>query len=272
MPKVLEAERQDALAGLRKWQLERDDSGSHRVYRDPEGGIYHSVTHILSETSPKKDKENLARWLKKPGSEQEQQIALKRGTLAHANIEYVLKTAAKISRATANGKDRSRNSWTTYEDGLERPPKAITSYALKKSIEGAPKVSWSANSHARGLREWCRNFLTAIHAIEFSVYHPLGFAGTADCLGDIDGKLTLIDFKTTGLDKDKPDMYLTNYFCQAAAYCMGLEYLTGLKPKQAAIVIAKQDGSIQYRLMNELELLGASALWSERIKEYNGES
>lgn len=34
---------QDALAGLRKWTLERDDSSDlgGRIYRDPTGGVYH---------------------------------------------------------------------------------------------------------------------------------------------------------------------------------------------------------------------------------------
>jgi len=41
---------QNALAGLRRWTLERDDSGPHRVYRDESGVSYASVTHILKET------------------------------------------------------------------------------------------------------------------------------------------------------------------------------------------------------------------------------
>ena len=51
----------------------------------------------------------------------------------------------------------------------------------------------------------------------------------------------------------------------------GLNHLTGLKPKQAVIVIAKQDGSIQERMLSHLELVGASVLWDQRVKEYNGE-
>ena len=51
---------QDALAALRKWRLEQDNSGPFRVYRDHKGQIYHSVTHILKETS---DKSGLERWV-----------------------------------------------------------------------------------------------------------------------------------------------------------------------------------------------------------------
>ena len=36
---------------------------------------------------------------------------------------------------------------------------------------------------------------------------------------------------------------------------MGLKHLTGIQAKQAAIIIAKEDGAIQERIMNEYELL-----------------
>jgi hypothetical protein len=86
---------------------------------------------------------------------------------------------------------------------------------------------------------------------------------------DIDGKLTITDFKTTGSSKDKPDKYLEDYFCQLGAYNMGLKHLTGIQAKQAAIIIAKEDGAIQERIMNEYELLGAMAKFEERMHKYN---
>ena len=51
MPTTGTLDAQDALAGLRKWTLDRDDSGPFRVYRNDEGHVFHSVTHILKETS-----------------------------------------------------------------------------------------------------------------------------------------------------------------------------------------------------------------------------
>ena len=45
--------------------LERIDGGDFRIYKDEEGKEYHSVTHILSETKSKRDKEFLAKWLAK---------------------------------------------------------------------------------------------------------------------------------------------------------------------------------------------------------------
>ena len=47
-----EADPQNILASLRNWQLEQDNSGRFRVYRDQHGQIYHSVTHVLKNTAP----------------------------------------------------------------------------------------------------------------------------------------------------------------------------------------------------------------------------
>ena len=114
---------QDALASLRQWQLEQDNSGRFRVYRDQHGQIYHSVTHILKNTAPQSQKDALERWSQRAGSALERDLACNRGTVAHEHCEYVLKTAAKLARQSANKK----GSWKIWDDGLARPPKAITS-------------------------------------------------------------------------------------------------------------------------------------------------
>ena len=52
-------------------------------------------------------------------------------------------------------------------------------------------------------------------------------------------------------------------------YNLGLKHLTGIQAKQAAIIIAKEEGAIQVRIMNEYELLGAMAKFEERMHKYN---
>ena len=131
---------QNALAGLNKWTLERDDSEKefpHRVYRDKENNIYHSVTHILKETSPQVQKDALKNWLSKPSSPMERDVACERGKLTHSNAEYILKLAGQLSRKTANAK----GVWRSSEDGLFRCPPKITQWAIQQATESAPKVS-----------------------------------------------------------------------------------------------------------------------------------
>ena len=164
-------DKQDALAGLRKWQLDRDDSQTlypHRIYRDNKKNVYHSVTHILKETASQDSKDALERWLQRPNSYTERDIACERGKLAHSHAEFLLKHAAQLARKNAN----KRGIWRTGSDGLERCPSNVTKWALKKAAENAPKVGFSASGYARGLRRTILERVTAIHAVEFSVHNP----------------------------------------------------------------------------------------------------
>ena len=254
---------QDALAGLRKWRLERRDSEEGRTYVHPETGeIFHSVTRILGATAPDWQKQALSRWLERPGSTQERDLAANRGTTAHNSAEYVLKTAAKLARQTANKK----GVWKPRQDGLLRCPPSITKWALERAVEGAPRVSWHAAGYARGLRGWIGENVTAIHAVEFSGFHPGGWAGTCDALVDVAGTLTICDWKTS--QNARSEEMLSNYIDQLGAYSLQLKHLTGIKPEAGAIVVARRSGAPQVRLLSELELRGAETRFTERATQY----
>ena len=255
-----------ALASLGKWTLERDDTGTiypHRIYKDAKKNIYHSVTHILKETAPQEQKDALERWIEREGSADERDMACERGKLAHAHAEYLLKTGAKLARYNAN----KRGIWNEGADELERCPKKVTQWALSKAAETAPRVNWSASGYARGLRSIILERVTAIHAIEFSVHDKdYGYAGTADALVDIDGKLTICDWKTS---KDiRSEEMLTNYCHQLGAYNYALRKITGIECSQALICIARRSGKPQLRLMNNLEVRGSEIMFMERCLKF----
>ena len=108
---------QDKLAALRQRCLERNDEidPGGRVYIHKETGDYfHSVTRILSATMAPENKKALEKWLERPDSIQTRDMAAARGTAAHSSAEYVLKTAQRLARSTAN----KRNVWRVGEDGL----------------------------------------------------------------------------------------------------------------------------------------------------------
>jgi len=253
------------LADLNKWTLERDDVSDPlgRFYKDAEGRIYHSVTRILKETAPDKQKEALAKWLERPTAIEDRDMAAQRGTLAHNHAEYLLKTGAKLARQTAN----KRGCWKTSKDGLERCPGSITRWGLERAIQGAPRVPWSAAGYARGLRAWIADNVTAIHAIEFSIHHQGGFAGTCDALLDISGKGPfIVDWKTSVRERSE-DM-LTNYIDQLGAYSLGLKALTGIQAQGAFVVVARRTGAPQLRELTQLELFGAEARFEQRVERY----
>ena len=258
---------QNALAGLRRWQLERDDESDPggRIYKDSAGTIYHSVTRILSATAPEQQQEALRKWLERPNSEGDRALAAERGTLMHSHAEYLLKTANKLVRNTAN----RRGLWRTGTDGLERAPKAITAWGLEKAIQGAPSPSWSASGYARGLRHWIAQNITAIHAVEFSVHSQHGFAGSADGLLDIAGTLSVVDWKSTKKSAHAcMDTVLEGYRCQAAAYVLGLKERTGIEVDQAAIVLARRTGAPSVTLVRGQELRDAEQRFLERCSRY----
>ena len=260
---------QDKLAALRHKSLERDDESDPggRIYRDiTTGEIFHSVTRILSATMPAEDKKALERWQAQPGSIETRDQAAYRGTKAHDHAEYILKTAQRLVRSTAN----KRNVWKVGEDGLHRAPSAITKWALEKAIQGAPSVTWSASGYARGLRGFILDRVTAIHAIEFFGYHPGGFAGACDALIDIDGKGPYIcDWKTTGKSIHKSnESQLYNYRHQTGAYALMLKHLTGIQAVGGAVVVARRSGAPTVELLDQDALIEAQESFLERCNGY----
>ena len=152
---------------------------------------------------------------------------------------------------------------------MARPPKAITSWALKKAEEGSPKVPWPARKYARGLSDWLvSGEVTAIHASEFSVSSDEGFAGTADALIDTPLGLTICDFKTTSRETDKPEAWLKDHQDQLGAYSLALRERAGIRVSAGAVVIAKPNGNVQLRMLSELEMRGCEARWTERNNLY----
>jgi hypothetical protein len=259
---------QDTLASLRKWRLEQDNSGPFRVYRDINNNIYHSVTHILKETS---DKTGLERWEARLGPVEascQRNIAATRGNMAHSQAEYLLKTAQQLARSTAN----KRNSIRWDEQGLARIPTPITQWALKRVRPNVPRVGWSASGYARSLSDWITENVTEIFASEFSIHHPAGFAGTCDALiGLKNNSLVLADWKTSvGRKTDKDDKLPPghSYIDQCGAYSLGLKHLTGLQPTGAAIVLARRCGTPNVHYMTQDELVQAEDSFLERVVQY----
>jgi len=258
-------ERQDLLASLRSSSLERDDSSEYRKYIDTEGREYYSVTTILSNTVPEAKRRSLDKWKALPGSADSLELACNRGTMAHEHCEYVLKVASKININICN----ARNCWKFYEDGLARGPKTIVKSCIKKAKERSTQVHWTARKYAKNLANWIEENVAAIHASEFSIHHPLGFAGQSDALIDYkqSGNLCILDFKTSGSLKPKPDAWLDDYRLQLSAYALGLEQQTGVKVGSGIIVIARENG-LQVQEVNKLELAGGRLLFEERLNQF----
>ena len=70
--------------------------------------------------------------------------------------------------------------------------------------------------------------------IEGEIWHDkVGYAGSLDLLAVIDGKVTLVDWKTS--DKPKPKEYLYDHLPQLAAYSAAVHRLYGVLVEQAIV-------------------------------------
>ena len=75
-----------------------------------------------------------------------------------------------------------------------------------------------------------------IHALEKMMYSDkLKLAGTVDCIGEYEGELSVIDFKTSARLKDENK--IENYFIQATAYSIMFEELFNIKIPNIVILI-----------------------------------
>jgi len=85
------------------------------------------------------------------------------------------------------------------------------------------------------------NKIDNIHCLEGALYSKvLGVAGTTDCIGEHEGELSVIDFKTS--KKPKPKEWITHYFVQAMFYGMAYYELTGTPIKKLVIIMACENG------------------------------
>lgn len=75
-----------------------------------------------------------------------------------------------------------------------------------------------------------------IHALESKLYSDhLQVAGTVDCIAEYDGKLSVIDFKTSKRQKQRDDIH--GYFIQTSAYAVAFEERTGIPVSRLVIIM-----------------------------------
>jgi len=79
-----------------------------------------------------------------------------------------------------------------------------------------------------------------VYALEQAVYsNYLAVAGTVDCIAEYNGKMSVIDFKTSKRIKSRDDIH--DYFMQCAAYAVAFEEMTELPVPQLVVLMAVDD-------------------------------
>jgi genome maintenance exonuclease 1 len=178
------------------YDLETETVNGKRFYKTPEGLLYPSVTTITSQHG----KDKILEWRKRVGEEEANRISTKassRGTRVHKICENYLNNEEDYARKTM--------------------PDSVVMF---KSIQ--PLLDEHVNN---------------IHALEVPLYsHHLRVAGRVDCIAEYNGRLSVIDFKTSS--KLKEENWIKGYFMQCSAYAVMYEERTGIPVPQIVVMIA----------------------------------
>jgi CRISPR/Cas system-associated exonuclease Cas4 (RecB family) len=189
-------------------KIESHDAPGMRLYTTPEGAVYPSVTSILSV----KSSDALDAWRKSIGDDEAKRVmarATSRGTRIHSYLE------AKLN---------NNPSWNTDLSFLDKLMVDPIVSILEKYVDN-------------------------IRAQEAGLYSKfLETAGRVDLIADFDGKLSIIDFKTSSRKKHEDE--IENYYMQTSAYAVMFEEMTGIPINRLVIIMAVDSDTPQIFVSN----------------------
>lgn len=180
------------------FELESVTTDTGRTYLTPKGNKYNSITTILKPYN----QHIIENWKQAVGEEEAKRvsgIASRRGEALHLMCEkYLL------------------NELNEFKIRTMMPNIKELFFQLKPILDKS---------------------VGKIYAIEQPLYSDeLQVAGRVDLIAEWDGKISIIDYKTSGKFKDESD--IANYFMQCAAYAIMFEERTGVPIDQIVIAMA----------------------------------
>lgn len=185
--------------------LECTTTPEGRRYKTPSGELYESITTALGK-DPKKEK-SLMEWRERVGAQEANRIsrlASTRGTAMHTICENYL------------------NNEQDYI-GKAMPNAVVMFRTIQPILDKA---------------------ITRVYMQECSLYSDVyRLAGRVDCIADIKGKLSVLDFKTSTRTKKRER--IKDYYLQTAAYSFMFEEMYGKSIDQVVIIIAVENENPQ---------------------------
>lgn len=186
-------------------ELETIQNPRGRFYITPDGKKYPSITTLLSAKENKK----LQEWRESLGdkaADKEMKRAAARGNAVHGMIELFLQN---------------------------HPDPTNISTETPISLEHIGEF----NVVKRYLKKHVNNIILQ----ECALYSDnLKVAGRVDCIGEWDGILSVIDFKTS--TNNKHESIIGDYFLQATAYALMFEELYNIPINQIVILMSVEKG------------------------------
>ena len=212
----------DHVAGLIPIEMSTIMIDGRRYYLTPTGNKYKSVTTVISNNPEKKA--GIQRWRNRVGAEEANKISAYstgRGNKYHKLVENLINN----EHDTELYKEDTL-VWDMFNASLE-----------------------------------VLNNINNVYFQEAALYSDvLGLAGRVDCIAEYNGKLSIIDFKTS--KKYKKKEYLYDYYVQEVAYaCMLLEQYN-LKIEQLVTIVAVESG------MPQVEIVPPKKEYLIKLEEY----
>ena len=187
------------------FDLESETTDGGRFYTTPQGKKYKSITTILGS----EPKQGIEEWVKRVGEEEANRIKRKaadRGTKLHKVCEDYINNELTDLKLTKMMPDLKQNFST-----------------IKKYIDER---------------------VGRVYAQEQALYSDrYRMAGRVDLICEWDGKLSIVDFKTSS--REKREEWIENYFVQCTAYALMFAERTGIWIDDIVVLISTEEGEAQ---------------------------
>ena len=203
------------------------EKNNKHYYETPQGHIYPSATTMLSATMPDYKKKKLQEWREREGEQRANEISKRAtdiGTITHKLAEEYLNNFTINLEKNNNEDSNCNDDYDNYDCDYDC------------------QITKAAKNHFNQLQPFL-NKIDNVSETEVPLYHEeLMFGGTADCIAEYGGVLSIIDFKTS--KTEKYEEWIEDYFLQATLYSMMYHHITGIKISQIVILISgEEDGS-----------------------------
>ena len=188
----------------------------------------------------------------------------------------------KLQRVEVNGKRLYECGTECYPSitsvlGATADKSSLFQWRKRVGAEQADKVSQAATRRGTALHTMCEKYLlneevedkdnpdadllfrnikpllnriTKVHCLETGLYSKtLGVAGTVDCIAEYNGKLSVIDFKSSNREKKAEN--IQDYFLQGCFYFWAYYERTGTMPDQVLIMVSSPTMTQEFTIPKE---------------------